>query len=494
VTKGEEQMTTAAKPRIGASPPEEHWDAIEWQSIERQVLRLQMRIAKAVREGRWGKVKSLQWLLTHSFAAKLLAVRRVTQNAGRKTAGVDGIVWRTAAQKLKAARSLQRRSYRTLPLRRVYIPKKNGRLRPLGIPAMSCRAMQALYLQALEPIAETLADPNSYGFRPKRSTADAIGQCFNALGSKHSAEWIFEGDITACFDRLSHTWLQDHIPMDKLILGKWLAAGYMEEGIVYPTEAGSPQGGIASPALANIALDGLEAVARKAAPHRQKINVIRYADDFCITGASKEVLETQVKPAVVSFLKERGLELSEEKTRITHIEDGFDFLGFNVRKYAGKMLIKPSRAAVKRFLEDIRELIKARATDKTAQLIQQLNLKLSGWANYYRHVVAKRTFAYVDTQVFLALWTWIKRRHPHKSGLWKKHRYFRQVGLRQWVFFARIRDEVGRITCLDLFSAASLPIVRHVKVQAHATPYDPAYADYFAARARRHQVRLGAAV
>lgn len=240
-------MTTAAKPRIGASPPEEHWDAIEWQSIERQVLRLQMRIAKAVREGRWGKVKSLQWLLTHSFAAKLLAVRRVTQNAGRKTAGVDGTVWKTAAQKLKAARSLQRRSYRTLPLRRVYIPKKNGRLRSLGIPAMSCRAMQALYLQALEPIAETLADPNSYGFRPKRSTADAIGQCFNALCSKHSAEWIFEGDIKACFDRLSHTWLQDHIPMDKLILGKWLAAGYMEEGIVYPTEAGSPQGGIITP-------------------------------------------------------------------------------------------------------------------------------------------------------------------------------------------------------------------------------------------------------
>jgi RNA-directed DNA polymerase len=240
-------MTTEAKPRIGASPPEEQWDAIEWKPIERQVLRLQMRIAKAVREGRWGKVKSLQWLLTHSCAAKLLAVRRVTQNAGRKTAGVDGIVWRTAAQKLKAARSLQRRSYRTLPLRRVYIPKKNGRLRPLGIPAMSCRAMQALYLQALEPVAETLADPNSYGFRPKRSTADAIGQCFNALASKHSAEWIFEGDITACFDRLSHTWLQDHIPMDKLILGKWLAAGYMEEGIVYPTEAGSPQGCVFRP-------------------------------------------------------------------------------------------------------------------------------------------------------------------------------------------------------------------------------------------------------
>lgn len=487
-------MTTAAeKPTIGASPPEGQWDAFGWQAIVRQVLRLQRRIAKATREGRWGKVKSLQWLLTHSFAAKLLAVRRVTQNAGRKTPGVDGIVWKTAAQKLKAARSLQRRSYRTLPLRRVYIPKKNGKLRPLGIPAMSCRAMQALHLQALEPIAETLADPNSYGFRLKRSTADAIGQCFHVLCRKHSAEWILEGDIKACFDRLNHTWLQDHIPMDKLILGKWLAAGYMEEGIVYPTEAGSPQGGIASPALANMALDGLEAVARKAAPHNQKINVIRYADDFVITAASKEALERRVKPAVVDFLRERGLELSQEKTRITHIEDGFDFLGFNVRKYAGKMLIKPSKAAVKRFLDDIRKLIKASATDKTSQLIQQLNLKLSGWANYYRHVVAKRTFAYVDTQVFLALSTWIKRRHPHKSALWRKNRYFRHVRLRQWVFFARIRDVVGRITCLELFSAASLPIVRHVKVRALATPYDPAYADYFADRARHgRQVRLGA--
>ena len=183
---------------------------------------------------------------------------------------------------------------------------------------MSCRAMQALYLQALEPVAETLADPNSYGFRPKRSTADAIGQCFNALGSKHSAEWIFEGDIKACFDRLSHKWLQDHIPTDKLILEKWLAAGYMEEGIVYPTEAGSPQGGIASPALANMALDGLEAAARKAAPHRQKINVIRYADDFMYHRSLERGSGDTVKPAVVAFLKERGLD-SRKRKPVSHI-------------------------------------------------------------------------------------------------------------------------------------------------------------------------------
>jgi RNA-directed DNA polymerase len=348
-----------------------------------------MRIAKATRELRWGKVKALQWLLTHTFSAKLLAVRRVVHNAGRKTAGVDGVLWRTSGQKLAAAKSIQRRGYRPQPLRRIYIPKKNGKRRPLGIPTVADRAMQALQLFALEPVAETLADNNAYGFRPKRSAADAIEQSFNALAQKQSAQWIFEGDIKACFDQISHPWLIANIPMDTPILEKWLAAGFMEDGIVYPTMAGTPQGGIASPVLANMALDGLEAVAQSAAPRSQKIHVVKYADDFIITGASKEVLEVKVKPAVVAFLKVRGLELSEEKTRITHIDDGFDFLGFNVRKYAGKLLIKPAMQAVKRFLDNIRELIAANVAIKTVALIRQLNRKIRGWANYYRHVVAK---------------------------------------------------------------------------------------------------------
>ena len=188
-------MTTAANPLLGASSKVANWDAINWRSIERQVKRLQMRIAKATREGRWGKVKSLQWLLTHAFSAKLLAVRRVTRNSGRKTPGVDGIVWKTPVQKLNAARSLQRRGYCPKPLRRIYIPKKNGKLRPLGIPTMIDRSQQALHLLGLEPVAETLADPNAYGFRPKRSTADAIEQCFTVLCHKRSAQWIFEADI-----------------------------------------------------------------------------------------------------------------------------------------------------------------------------------------------------------------------------------------------------------------------------------------------------------
>lgn len=481
-------MTTTVTPLLGATSTTSNWNAIAWRTIEKDVLRLQMRIAKATRDGRWSKVKALQWLLTHSSSAKLLAVRRVIRNSGRHTAGVDGVLWRTSGQKLQAARSLQRRGYRPQPLRRIYISKRNGKLRPLGIPTMFDRAQQALYLLALEPVAETLADPNAYGFRPKRSTADAIQQCFTALARKHSARWILEGDIKSCFDRISHSWLNEHIPMDKLILGKWLAAGYMEEGVVYPTEAGTPQGGIASPVLANMALDGLEEVAQRATPRNQKVNVVKYADDFIITGASQEVLEMKVKPAVVAFLKERGLELSEEKTRITQIDEGFDFLGFNVRKYVGKLLIKPSKPAVKRFLDDIRGLIKANKAAKAEELTRQLNGKIGGWANYYRHVVAKKTFSYVDRCVFRALMTWINRRHPNKSALWKRQRYFRSEGRRNWVFFTKVRDGLGGTSCLDLFQASSIPITRHIKIQGKATPYDPAFKHYFTLRAQSRRV------
>ena len=481
-------MTTGALLLIGASSTDLSWDAIDWQTAERYVRRLQMRIAKATRARRWGKVYALQRLLTHSFAAKLLAVRRVVRNRGHHTAGVDGVIWTTSPQKLNAATSLRRRGYRPQPLRRLYIPKKNGKRRPLGIPTQFDRAMQALYLFALEPVAETQADPNSYGFRPKRSCADAIGQCFIALSRKHSAQWILEGDIRACFDEISHRWLVDHIPMDKAVLRKWLAAGYMEEGIVHPTESGTPQGGIASPTLANMVLDGLEQVALKAAPKNQKVNVVRYADDFVITGASREVLETKVKPAVEAFLRERGLELSAEKTSITHIDEGFDFLGFNVRKYAGKLLITPAKASVKTFLGDSRGFIKSHKTVKTEHLIRSLNRKIIGWTNYYRHVVAKRTFTYVDHHIFLMLLAWINRRHPNKSNQWKRERYFRYRGSRDWVFYADTHDQQGNASVLDLRQAALVAIVRHIKIRAAATPYDPAFVDYFARRKRSKRI------
>ena len=230
-------------------------------------------------------------------------------------------------------------------------------------------------------------------------------------------------------------------------------------------------------------LSGLEVAVKHAAKRDHKVNVVAYADDFIITGASREVLETVVKPTVEAFLKERGLELSQEKTRITPIDDGFDFVGFNVRKYGGKLLIKPARESIKSFLADIRALIKRNVSSTTVALIRQLNRKIRGWTNYYRHGVAKRSFRRVENQLFLALIGWINRRHLNKSRTWKRRRYFRSHAMRDWVFFARAQTEAGKVTYLDLFSASSVSITRHIKIQGKATPYDPAYRDYFARRA-----------
>jgi RNA-directed DNA polymerase len=222
------------------------WHAINWQSVNHTVRRLQARIVKATQEKKWGKVTALQRLLTHSFSGKALAVRRVTENQGKNTPGVDKIIWNTPHKKINAVYSLRQRDYHSQPLRRISIPKKNGKKRALGIPVMKCRAMQALYLLALDPVAETTADPNSYGFRPQRSTADAIEQCFTALGNLQTAQWILEGDIKGCFDGISHEWLLTHIPMEKAMLRKWLKSGYMEKNTLYPTEEGTPQGGISA--------------------------------------------------------------------------------------------------------------------------------------------------------------------------------------------------------------------------------------------------------
>jgi RNA-directed DNA polymerase len=345
------QPVQAASIAGAASHATLEWHAIDWRRVQQNVRRLQARIVKAVQDGRWGKVRALQHLLTHSFSAKALAVRRVTENQGKRTPGVDRVTWRTPEQKASAIGGLRQRGYQPQPLRRVYIAKSNGKLRGLGIPTMRDRAMQALYLLALDPIAETVADPNSYGFRTHRAPADAIEQCFTALAKTASPQWVLEGDIRACFDEFSHNWLLAHIPMDKGILRKWLKAGYIERDVLHPTEAGTPQGGICSPVIANLALDGLEARLRTAFPRYvwhggkkscPKVNFIRLADDFVITGATKELLEDVVKPLVEEFLKERGLQLSREKTVITHIADGFDFLGQHIRKYSGKLLIKPS--------------------------------------------------------------------------------------------------------------------------------------------------------
>jgi RNA-directed DNA polymerase len=268
---------------LACAPSELTWNGINWADVLRQVRRLQARIVKATQEGRHNKVKALQWLLTHSFSGKALAVKRVTENQGKNTAGVDKVTWKTPGAKTNAIVSMQRRGYSPRPLRRVLIPKKNGKTRPLGIPTMKDRAMQALYLLALEPVAETTADPNSYGFRPERSTADAGEQCFIALARKSSAEWVLEADIKGCFDNISHDWMIKNVLTDKLMLQKWLKAGYVYQNELFPTEAGTPQGGIASPALANMTLDGLEAMLSARFPKSKqsglKMNMVRYADD-----------------------------------------------------------------------------------------------------------------------------------------------------------------------------------------------------------------------
>ncbi|WP_269059620.1 group II intron reverse transcriptase/maturase [Methylomonas sp. LL1] len=359
---------------------------------------------KAIQEGRWGKVKALQWLLIHSFSGKAIAVKRVTENKGKKTSGVDGKTWSTPKAKSQAMLSLRRRGYQPLPLRRVYIPKSNGKERPLGIPTMKDRAMQALYRLALEPVSETTADPNSYGFRPERSTVDAREQCFTVLSRAYAPQWILEGDIKGCFDNISHQWMLENIPMDKSILQKWLKAGYVYQNKLFPTEAGTPQGGIISPTLSNMTLDGLETLLMNrfalsnrtgrfshGMAARHQVNLVRYADDFIITSRSKELLESEIRPMVENFLHERGLLLSAEKTKITHIDEGFDFLGWNVRKYKGKLLIKPAKKNVKAFLDEIRATVKANNQAKQTNLIRLLNPKIRGWANYHKAAVAKVT-------------------------------------------------------------------------------------------------------
>jgi len=470
---------------------EEMWLRTDWSHIEADLTRLQMRIAKATLESRWGKVKALQHLLTRSHSGKMLAVKRVTENRGKRTPGVDGKIWSSPAAKWKGMLSMQHRGYRARPLRRVYIPKSNGKKRPLGIPCMRCRAMQALWKLALEPAAESLADPNSYGFRPERSTADAIEQCFITLAKRASPEWILEGDIRGCFDNISHPWLLEHIPMDKQILQQWLRAGYIDEGTRFETMAGTPQGGIISPAIANLTLDGLETAVYASvgstahARSKAQLNVIRYADDFIVTGISREVLESNVLPAVRNFMAARGLDLSAEKTRLTHIAEGFDFLGQNVRKYSGKLLIKPAKKSVQALLDKVREIIKGNASATQAVVIQQLNPIIRGWAMYHRHVVAKATFSSIDSHIWNLLWKWALRRHPMKGARWLKERYFHADGSRSWVFAAK--SPVGGDTHrLRLFRAMTIPILRHVKIRGRANPFDPAWIPYFT---RRHAAK-----
>ena len=464
-------------PDNGTVPLAILWDCIRWDKIESEVYRIQTRIVKYLKQGKLWLVKKLQRLLRNSYHAILLAIKRVTSNKGKNTAGVDGKVIRTSEQKIRIARIIKhQRRYRALPLRRTLIPKKNGKMRPLGIPTIHDRIMQAIHLIALVPVAEHTADKNSYGFRPKRSTADAIQNCFLALCRKKCAKWVLEGDIKGCFDNISHRWLIDNVPTDKRILERWLRSGFIFKKKLFRTEAGTPQGGIISPVIANMALDGLEEVLKQKFKGC-KVNYTRYADDFVITGATKELLENEVKPIVVRFLAERGLILSNEKTVVTHIDDGFDFLGFNMRNYKGKVLTKPSKAGIASALKKIKIIIKNNSQAKQENLIRLLNPVIRGWGNYYSHVVSKDVFTYIHSKIILMLMKWALRRHSGKSKRWVYEKYFGNVGNRNWVF------KSGNV---ELVEMAKIPIIRHIKIKKDANPFDTDYGEYFRKRSDYH--------
>jgi RNA-directed DNA polymerase len=321
-----------------------------------------------------------------------------------------------------------------------------------------------------------------------------VRQGFNALSRACSAQWILEGDIQGCFDHISHNWMIRNIPTDKTVLQKWLKAGYIENRILFPTQAGTPQGGIISPTLANMTLDGLEKLLTQHFPKERwregkrwspKVNLVRYADDFIITGDSRELLENEVRPLVERFLQERGLTLSPDKTRLTHIDEGFDFLGQNLRKYDGKALVKPSKKNTHGFLEKVRGIIDANKSASQEVLLELLNPVIRGWANYHRHVAAKDTFDRVDHEIWRRLWQWARRRHPHKSRDWVKRRYFLSARKRAWDFAYQTgeRTSEGKPIWRRLVYASDTKIRRHVKIRQTANPFDPQWKAYFTERA-----------
>lgn len=464
----------------------EHWHSIDWKKANRIVKSLQRRIVAAVRANMWGKVKALQWVMTHSYSAKVLAIRRVTENTGSRTSGVDGQTWEGPQAKMKAARELRTKGYRATALRRVKIPKANGKYRMLGIPTMRDRAMQALYLQALEPIAETLADHHSYGFRPYRNCQDAIGQCFILLSKQSAPTYILEGDIRSCFDKINHEYILQHIPIDKRVLHQWLKAGIIDQGKWYPTVEGTPQGSIISPTIANRVLDGMAQAIDQAMGIRQhlykkgaqvgqirrynnpyKVHFVRYADDWIVCATDKSVLEEIIKPAIQTFLQHRGLELASEKTVITNIYQGFDFLGQHLRKYNnGKLIIKPSKKSVKTLLDKVRLTIKKMKAVPSHVLITHLNRITKGWAMYHRFCCAKQTFKWIDYHIWIAIWKWCVRRHPNKAKQWIAKKYFTSYQNYHWTFFGQ--DNKRRY---HLFRLSTLPIRRHVKIRASANPF-----------------------
>jgi RNA-directed DNA polymerase len=313
---------------------------------------------------------------------------------------------------------------------------------------------------------------------------------FTVLARKCSPQWVLEGDIRACFDEIGHQWLLQHVLMDRQMLRKWLKAGYREKGQLFPTHKGTPQGGVISPILANLALDGMQKAIRQAVSKTgsDKVSFVRYADDFIVTGATQELLEQKIKPALTVFLTPRGLELSEQKTVITSISKGFNFLGHTVRKFGDKLLTTPAKSSVKTLQDKIRLCIQSALGLPQEKLLRQLNPLIRGWACYYRHGASRRTFERLDHQVYWQLWRWAKKRHPDKSAAWKQRKYFSAT---KGIFSVRLTKEKEKASSyvLALYRAASTKIRRHIKTRGDANPYDPNYACYFEKRGRKRTRR-----
>ena len=447
----------------------QQWKTIDWKRVKDVVNNLQSRIASAAKNGKWETVNKLSRLLTRSFYAKLLSVRKVSTNKGSRTPGIDGIIWSSPADKMRAALQLTNRGYRAKPLTRKYIRKKNGKLRPLSIPTIYDRAMQTLHSLMLSPIESATGDKTSFGFKPYRSTKDAYAYLHLCLSNKNASEWIVEGDIKACFDEINHTWILDNTPMNKRILKEFLKAGYVENFHLFPTEKGTPQGSPISPIIGNMALNGLEKVLAgiyysksdgtidKSHLNKHKVNFIRFADDFVVTADSSETAHNIID-AIQAFLDPRGLKLSEDKTFVTNVSKGFNFLGWNFRRYKGKLLPKPSKESQTEIIRKISEIInEAKAWDQD-RLIRTLNPIIRGWAQYHNHAVSSAVFSKLDNIVFQMLISWAKRRHPNKGLNWIMTKYWHKLDSRKYIFCTEIQT-------LERFSNAKIVRQRLASLQ-----------------------------
>jgi RNA-directed DNA polymerase len=489
-------MTVATDVVNGPEDEALDWASIDWRQVEDDVRRLRQRIFTASQAGDLKQVRNLQKLMLRSRANALWSVRRVTQiNTGRATAGVDGEVVLRNEERVELAAWAQHgtSSWTPLPVKRVFIPKPgSAKRRGLGIPVIADRCLQARALGALEPEWEARFEPKSYGFRPGRGCHDAIGAIYATLNGRNPHRvWILDADLTAAFDQLDHDHLLDQLgrfPARERVR-QWLKAGVLDRGRLAPTERGSPQGGVISPALFNVALHGMEqaagvryyATGRDAGSAREHSPVlVRYADDFVVMCHSREQAE-QVKQRLAAWLRPRGLAFNEDKTRIVHAEAGFDFLGFNVRRYHGKLLIKPSKAAIRRIRKRLRAEMKALRGSNVGAVLRKINPIVRGWSAYYRTVVSSEIFTQLDNDLWRLAYKWAKHSHPNKSKHWIVNRYFGRFNkTRQdrWVFGDRGSGAY-------LLKFAWTKIVRHQLVNGAASPDDPALTDYWTYRRRK---------